>query len=195
MIAIVDYGGGNVRSLRAALERCDADVLVTSDPAAVAGAERLLVAGQGAAGAAMDALAATGLDAALRDAAARGVPLLGVCVGLQILFEASEEDDATCLGLIPGTVRRLRGAERLPHLGWNDVVPVADHPLAQPAVAYFAHSYGVETPAAIATTQVDAASFASVVAHGSVAGAQFHPERSGEAGRDLLRAFLGWEPA
>ena len=79
-------------------------------------------------------------------------------------------------------------------LGWNDVVPIVDHPLARPAIAYFAHSYGVETPAAIASTRVDAASFASVVAHGSVVGAQFHPERSGEAGRALLRAFLAWEP-
>lgn len=197
MIAIVDYGGGNVRSLQAALERCGAVPVVTSDPADVARADRLLVAGQGAAGAAMAALAVNGLDAALRDAANRGVPLLGVCVGLQILFEHSEEGDTACLGLLPGEVRRLRGAERLPHLGWNDVEPVAEHPLALPAVAYFAHSYGVDagTPAAIGVTRVDEAAFASVVAHGSVAGAQFHPERSAEAGRALLRAFLTWEPA
>ena len=196
-VAIVDYGGGNVRSLRAALERCGATARLASEPADVAGAERLLIAGQGAAGAAMAALAAAGLDEAIRSAAAAGTPLLGVCVGLQILFERSAEDDTRCLGLIPGAVHRLDGAARLPHLGWNDVEPARDHPLTRtlPAVAYFAHSYGVapSTPATIAVTQVDDDSFASVVAHGSVAGVQFHPERSAEAGRALLRAFLAWD--
>jgi glutamine amidotransferase len=169
-VAIVDYGGGNVRSLRAALERCGATVEVAADPARVRAAGRLMVAGQGAAGAAMQALEDRGLTDALRDAARRGVPLLGVCVGLQLLFERSEEDDTACLGLVRGAVRRLEGVERLPHLGWNDVDPVAAHPLADglPAVCYFAHSF---------------------------AGAQFHPERSSEAGRDLLRRFLAWEPA
>ena len=198
-VVIVDYGGGNVRSLTAALERCGADVEVSANPARVATAERLMVAGQGAAGAAMAALAGAGLADAVRAAANRGTPLLGVCVGLQLLFERSEEDDCACLGLIPGAVRRLEGVERLPHLGWNDVLPVAEHPLARelPAVCYFAHSYAVpaETPAAIATTEVDGTGFASVVAHGSVAGAQFHPERSSEDGRRLLRRFLAWEPA
>lgn len=198
-VLIVDYGGGNVRSLTAALERCGADVEVSADPDRVATAERLMVAGQGAAGAAMAALGGSGLADALRVAADRGTPLLGVCVGLQLLFDRSEEDDCACLGLIPGTVRRLTGVERLPHLGWNDVTPVADHPLARelPAVCYFAHSYAVpaETPTAIAATEVDGTAFASVVAHGSVAGAQFHPERSSEDGRRLLHRFLAWEPA
>lgn len=198
-VTIVDYGGGNVRSLRAALERCGADVAVSADPDAVARAGRLMVAGQGAAGAAMDALERTGLADCLRDAAARGVPLLGVCVGLQLLFERSEEDDCACLGLIPGTVRRLVGTARLPHLGWNDVVAVAEHPLTAdlPAVAYFAHSYAVpaDVPAALARTEVDDAAFASIAASGSVAGAQFHPERSSEAGRALLRRFLAWDGA
>lgn len=198
-VAIVDYGGGNVRSLRTALERCGAQVMTTADPDAVAGAERLMVAGQGAAGAAMAALTSSGLDDAIRAAVDRGTPLLGVCVGLQILFERSEEDGAACLGLLPGTVRRLHGAERLPHLGWNDVEPTAEHALARalPCVAYFAHSYGVDpsTPAAVGVTQVDAAAFASVVAHGCVAGAQFHPERSAAAGRALLTAFLAWDGA
>jgi glutamine amidotransferase len=198
-VVIVDYGGGNVRSLTAALERCGAGVEVSADPARVATAERLMVAGQGAAGAAMAALNGSGLAGALLDAAGRGTPLLGVCVGLQLLFERSEEDDCACLGLIPGAVRRLEGVERLPHLGWNDVTAVADHPLARelPAVCYFAHSYAVpvDTPAAIATTEVDGVAFASVVAEGSVAGAQFHPERSSEDGRRLLRRFLAWEPA
>jgi len=198
-VAIVDYGGGNVRSLRAALERCGADVEVTADPVRVAGAERLMLAGQGAAGSAMAALEESGLATALRTAVGTGTPLLGVCVGLQLLFESSEEDETTCLGLLPGRVERLSGAARLPHLGWNDVEPVTDHPLAAglPAVAYFAHSFGVRAAgaAAIGRTQVDGERFASLVAAGCVAGAQFHPERSSEAGRDLLRRFLAWQGA
>ena len=196
-VAIVDYGGGNVRSLRAALERCGASVRLTSSPDEVAAAERLMIAGQGAAGAAMRALEASGLDGAIRAAVGAGAPLLGVCVGLQILFERSEEDGARCLGLLPGAVRRIAGARRLPHLGWNDVEPVREHPLTAelPAVAYFAHSFAVEAAnaAALAVTGVDDASFASVVAQGPVAGAQFHPERSAEAGRALLRTFLAWD--
>ncbi len=200
-ITIVDYGAGNIRSLRAALERAGAAVAVSDDRRRIERAPRLMVPGQGAAGPAMATLRRAGLDDAVRRAVRGGAHLLGVCVGLQLLFEGSEENDAECLGFLPGRVRRLEGVARLPHMGWNDVEPTAGrtHPVAVglPAVAYFAHSYAVldANGAAIATTEVDGVRFASMVASGRVAGAQFHPERSAAAGLAMLRGFLAWSAA
>ncbi len=199
-VVLVDYGSGNLRSLRAAMERAGSEVTVADDPATIASARRLMVPGQGAAGPTMATLRRTGLERALRSAVADGAYLLGVCVGLQLLFDASAEDDTPCLGFLPGRVERLDGAARLPHMGWNDVEPVGPpHPLAAglPACAYFAHSYAVRDagPAAVAETEVDGLRFSSVVAAGRVAGAQFHPERSAGAGLTMLRGFLAWSDA
>ncbi len=199
-VVIVDYGSGNVRSLRAALERVGAEVVVSGDPMIVALAPRLMVPGQGAAGPAMETLRRTGLERAIRSALTSGAYLLGVCVGLQLLFESSEEQETTGLGLLPGRVTHLTGVALLPHMGWNDVVPVGPpHPLAAdlPACAYFAHSYAIVDPGpcTVATTEVDGVTFASVVAAGRVAGVQFHPERSAAAGQAMLRGFLSWSNA
>jgi glutamine amidotransferase len=199
-VVVCDYGAGNLRSLGFALARIGAAPVVSADPDVVAGARVLLVPGQGAAGTAMATLRRLRLARAIHDAVGNGAFLLGVCVGLQLLFAASEEDDVECLGFLPGRVTRLAGVTRLPHMGWNDVAPVGPpHPLARslPAVGYFAHSYAVADagPAAVAETSVDGATFASVVASGRVAGAQFHPERSGADGRELLRSFLDWADA
>jgi imidazole glycerol-phosphate synthase subunit HisH len=196
-VCVVDYGAGNLRSLRTGLERAGAEATVTDDPLRVAAAERVLVPGVGAAGAAMAALERRGLVAAIRAAAANGAHVFGICLGLQLLFEWSEEDGVPCLGLLPGRAVAMDFAGRLPHMGWNDVAPEADHPLAGalPAVCYFAHSYAVEPASAAAvlgTTELDGRRFASVAGAGRVAGTQFHPEKSGPAGRELLRAFLRW---
>ena len=196
-VCVVDYGAGNLRSLRTGLERAGAEVTVTGDPVRVAAADRVLVPGVGAAGAAMAALERRGLAGAIRDAAAAGAYVFGICLGLQLLFDASEEDDVPCLGLLPGRAVAMGFADRVPHMGWNDVTPQADHPLAQalPAVCYFAHSYAVEPASAgavLGTTELGSRAFASVAGAGRVAGTQFHPEKSGPAGRELLRAFLRW---
>jgi glutamine amidotransferase len=194
-VTVVDYGAGNLRSLRAALERLDAAVAVTSDPEVVERSPMLIVPGVGAAGPAMARLRTAGLADAIRSAAGDGAHVLGICLGLQLLFDRSEEGDTGCLGLLPGVVRRIDWARTVPHMGWNDVAPADGESLAGalPAVCYFAHSYVAEPAEAgdvVATTELDGRSFASAVVRGRVAAVQFHPERSGPAGRALLAALL-----
>lgn len=190
-VTLVDHGAGNLRSLRAAFERIGAEVEVTDDAGRVREAERVVLPGVGAAAPAMRTLERTGMTEALRDAPS----LLGVCLGMQLLFETSAEGDVECLGLLPGTVERIGWADRLPHMGWNDVVAAGDSTLdrALPAVCYFAHSYAVAPadPAVVAAeTEIGGRAVASVVASGTVAGVQFHPEKSGPAGRRMLEAWL-----
>jgi glutamine amidotransferase len=196
-VALVDYGAGNLRSLRAAFARGGLDPTITADPETIAAARLVVIPGVGAARPAMEAIRGAGLDEAIRTAMDRGARLFGVCVGLQLLFEHSEEDDVACLGLLPGTVRLLTGARRLPHMGWNDVTPVNGHPLAEPfpAPCYFAHSYAVtDAPddVVLARTSTEGGPFASLVGRGPIVAAQFHPERSSEAGRALLASVLAW---
>ena len=194
-VTVVDYGAGNLRSLRAAFERLGTSVRVTSEPGDVEAAGTLVVPGVGAAGPAMQRLRAAGLADAIRSAAGRGTHVVGICLGLQLLFDRSEEGDTECLGLLPGVVRRIDWAGTVPHMGWNDVTPAGGDALAGvlPAVCYFAHTFVAE-PAdgrdVVATTDLDGRPFASAVARGRVAAVQFHPERSGPAGRALLAALL-----
>ena len=196
-VAFVDYGAGNLRSLRAAFERAGAVVTVTQDRDEIRSASLVVIPGVGAAGAAMRSLRARALVDPILDAAARGACVFGVCVGMQLLFARSSEGEAETLGLLRGTVTRLEGARRLPHMGWNDVEPVRAHALAEtlPAACYFAHSFAVQDAdpgCVVATTSVERGSFASLVAHERVAGTQFHPERSGPAGAALIRSMLAW---
>ena len=196
-VTVIDYGAGNLASITAGLERLGSAPQVSDRPEAIAGSSRLVLPGVGAAAPAMAELRRRGLVDAIREAVDRGAALLGICLGMQLLFDRSREGDAECLGLMRGETVPIEWSERLPHMGWNDVDPVTDHPLAAalPSVCYFAHSYVVdpgERSAVVAETDLDGRRFACVVADGRIAGAQFHPEKSGSGGRAILERWLEW---
>jgi glutamine amidotransferase len=176
-VAVCGYGAGNVRSVVLALQRLGADAVVTEDPAAVAAADLAVLPGVGSAGSAMARLRETGVDEALR---ARTGPTLGICLGLQLALEESEEDGGVAaLGLVPGRAVRIK-ADRVPRIGWAQL----DDPSGD--AYYFAHSYAAETPAAIATSE----GFVAEARWGSFTGVQFHPEKSGAAGGRWLERCL-----
>jgi imidazole glycerol phosphate synthase glutamine amidotransferase subunit len=178
-VRVCDYGAGNTRSVELALRRLGADVAVTRDPSAIAGADLAVLPGVGSARSAMAALRARGLDVALRDRVAVGKPTLGICLGLQLALEESEEDGGVDgLGILPGRAYRLREG-RVPRIGWASVEPGGE-------AYYFAHSYAADTPAATARSE-------GIVAEarlGSFVGVQFHPEKSGAAGARYLAQCL-----
>lgn len=196
MIAIVDYGVGNLRSVQKALERVGAEALVTGDPGALHAAQGVVLPGVGAFGDGMARLRARGFfEPVLRQVEAKK-PLLGICLGMQLLFEESEEMGRhRGLGLLPGKVLRFPGGDlKVPHVGWNQL-QVSQDPLlvgiADGSYAYFVHSYYVATAEAgdvLATTGYGVR-FAAVVGRGYVWGAQFHPEKSQEVGLRLLQNF------
>ncbi|WP_114954797.1 imidazole glycerol phosphate synthase subunit HisH [Sphingosinicella terrae] len=189
-LAIVDLGYGNVGSIAVGFQRLGAETRLTADPAEIATAERVVLPGVGAAGYAMARIEALGLRATLTGL---DRPLLGICLGMQLLFEASEEDDVGCLGLIPGQVRRLEAVpgRPVPHMGWSRLdVSDADLGLRTGDYVYFAHSYACDDgPASVATTRYGR-NIPAAVRRGTVLGAQFHPERSSDAGARFLKAFL-----
>ncbi|MEA2718791.1 MAG: imidazole glycerol-phosphate synthase subunit HisH [Candidatus Eremiobacteraeota bacterium] len=194
-IAVIDYGGGNVGSLVAALERRDAPFVLTEDPRDVERAEAAILPGDGAFGATMDALRERGLDVAIRRTIAAGRPFLGICVGMQVLFDSSDEyGGAAGLGILPGEVRRFTGAPRVPHMGWNDLVIARTHPFVDGvesgAWAYFLHSYRVGATDALVASCDYGERFAAVVAHDNVMATQFHPEKSRTTGGLLLDNYL-----
>jgi len=194
-VTIVDHGAGNLRSLRAAFSRSGVEAEVTDQPDEVRAARLIVLPGVGAAAPAMQALEERGLRPALEDALAGGARMLGVCLGMQLLFERSAEGDTPCLGLLPGRVDQIDWAPRVPHMGWNDVAPAGSGSLeeALPAVCYFAHSYAVTDagPGVVAgTTEIAGRPVVSAVSNGRVTGVQFHPEKSGPAGRAILEAWV-----
>lgn len=197
-IAIVDYGMGNLHSVSKAVERLGYEGLVTSDAAAILGADGVLLPGVGAFGDAMAHLRGTGLDAVVRKAAANGTPLLGICLGMQLLFDESEEHGRNeGLGLLPGrAVRFAGGTYKVPHMGWNRLKFLQpENPLLaglDEGHVYFVHSYHVEPQAAedlLAVTDYGHP-VTAIVGRDNVYGMQFHPEKSGEHGMALLRNFL-----
>lgn len=196
MITIVDYGLGNLASVRNALRAIGAGAEISSDPAAVTRASALVLPGVGAAGAGMERLRALGLERALQETAAKGVPILGICLGMQMLFDESDEGEVRCLGLIRGRVRLLRTREKVPQIGWNRAALPPESPLRTGVLAdqhfYFVHSYVCDPadPDTVAARTTYGETFCSAVAHGSIWGTQFHPERSGHAGLHLLRHYL-----
>jgi len=210
-VAVIDYGMGNLRSVSKAIEHVSpgARVAVTNDPALVAQAARVVFPGQGAMPDCMREMDARGLRQAVLDAAC-SKPFLGICIGLQMLFEMSEEGEVAGLGLLPGRVRRFPPAAmvdvggarlKVPHMGWNRVQQVAAHPLwqgiADQSRFYFVHSYYVETaePGLIAGTSAYPQPFTCAIARDNVFAVQFHPEKSDAAGLRLLANFTQWQPA
>jgi glutamine amidotransferase len=199
-IAIIDYGVGNLRSVEKAFAATGCDALVTADEKVLRGAERLVLPGVGAFAACMQALSERGLDELVRERVKEGTPLLGVCVGMQMLFEESEEFGTTPgLGFLRGRVRRFRGDLVVPQVGWNQISQRATHLLfggiADQAFFYFVHSYYCDaSDIQVVVGETDyGVKYASVVAHDNVCGVQFHPEKSQAAGLRLLANFARTE--
>jgi len=193
-VVLIDAGGANIGSVCYALERLGAEAVLSADPARITAADRVILPGVGAAAAGRARLRELGLVDVVRGLSQ---PLLGICLGMQLLFESSEEGATDCLGLLPGRVRKLPPAPgiRVPHMGWNRLrVVAAGDPLLDGiddgAQAYFVHGYAAPVSEHTLATTVHGAAFASVVRRGRCWGAQFHPERSSDVGARLLRNFL-----
>ena len=204
-LVVIDYESGNLRSVSKALESVGVRPIVTSDQAEIASADAVIFPGVGSAPAAMAALNSRNLVQPLRDYVASGRPFLGVCLGLQLLMDRTEEGDALCLGIVPGQAKRLAGGEltngqpsvklKVPHMGWNSVRFTGDHPvftgIPQDSHFYFVHSYyavpeDTDGLAGITSYGVD---FCSVYAKGNLVATQFHPEKSGPVGVSIYKNF------
>lgn len=203
MITITDYNAGNIRSVLRACAEVGTKAQITSDPEKVAKAEKIIFPGVGAAPSAMAYLEKTGLDKALTKVFRAGIPILGICLGTQIVLESSEEGDQKCLGLIPGKTMRFRLKDKrlkIPHMGWNEVKVIKTHPLLDGIKAgdefYFVHSYypqpkDKENIYAVADYGGD---FCCALGYKNLFAVQFHPEKSGRLGLKMLERFTHWNP-
>ena len=196
-LVVIDYDSGNLRSVAKALEFVGVQPIVTADPAEIASADAVIFPGVGSAPAAMAALDARNLVQPLRDYVASGRPFMGVCLGLQLLMDRTEEGDAPCLGIVPGQTKRLATGLKVPHMGWNSVRFTGDHPvfagIPQDSYFYFVHSYyavpdDTDGLAGVTSYGVD---FCSVYAKGNLVATQFHPEKSGPVGVSIYKNFAG----
>lgn len=200
-LAVLDYGAGNLKSVQNALSHLGAEFCVTSDPEVLARSSSMIFPGVGEAAASMAELRRTGLDEGIREFFRSGRKILGICIGCQVIFERSEERDAACLGLLPGTVRRFPVAPglKVPHMGWNTVRFVTPHPvlkdIPQDSSFYFVHSY-YPSPShekdVCGRTEYGTL-FPSAIARDNLIAFQFHLEKSGEIGLRLLAGFLSWK--
>jgi imidazole glycerol-phosphate synthase subunit HisH len=198
MIVIIDYGAGNLRSVRNALVHLGAEVVTASTPDQLDSAEKIVLPGVGAFGAGINALRETGFEAPIIQAAKAGTPLLGICLGMQYLFDSSDEmGDHRGLGLLPGRVTRFpKNSLKVPHMGWNQFHIKQQNPLldgiTDGAYAYFVHSYYVEAsePSDVLATTDYGIDYASVVARGNIYGIQPHPEKSQAVGLRILKNFV-----
>jgi glutamine amidotransferase len=194
MLAVIDYGGGNLGSLVSALRRRDVPFEVTSDAARIDAAEAAMLPGDGAFAATMAALRRGGLDGAIARFIASGKPFLGICIGMQILYERSlEHGDHAGLGFFKGTVAQL-AAPRVPHMGWDELELLMPHPLldglAQGDFVYFLHSYRAPVDGDTLAACTYGERFAAIVGRGNVVATQFHPEKSQRVGAKILENFL-----
>lgn len=195
-VAIIDYGVGNLRSVEKAFAATGCEAVVSGDEGVLRKAERLVLPGVGAFGACMKALTERGFDRVVREKVDDGTPLLGVCVGMQLLFEESDEFGSTAgLGLLRGRVRRFNDDLVVPHVGWNRIFQIRENPLftdvANGSFFYFVHSYYCDPDdKSVAAGETEyGVRYASVVAHKNICGVQFHPEKSQDMGLRLLRNF------
>lgn len=202
MTVIVDYDAGNLRSVARACREVGLDADITSDPVRVRRAERIIFPGVGAAGSAMRSLSSSGVGAALVEAFHAGTPILGICLGLQISLDRSEENDTETLGLLGGVVRRFRLDDprlKVPHMGWNAVRVCRPHPVLdgiEPGDEfYFVHAYRPvpENPEDILAESTYEGVFCSALGRGNYVATQFHPEKSGRVGLSLLERFAAWD--
>ncbi|HET8933556.1 MAG TPA: imidazole glycerol phosphate synthase subunit HisH [Polyangiales bacterium] len=202
MITIVDYNAGNLRSVKRACDAVGIEAVFTQDAERVARAERLIFPGVGHAKTAMDTLVSTGLGEAVRQVVERGAPVLGICVGAQLVLESSEEGPTPGLGFLPGHTRLLRIEDprlKIPHMGWNNVRVERPHPLLahlQPHdELYFVHSYYLDPadPADVYVTTEHGARFCCALGKDNLFATQFHPEKSGKVGLELLARFARWD--
>ncbi len=195
-IVVIDYQSGNLRSVAKALETAGASATVTGDPALVDDADALILPGVGSGPAAMQSLQERGLVEPLRRFASSGRPFLGVCLGLQLLMDRTDEGDAPCLGIVPGGVKKLPAGLKVPHMGWNSVKLSQEHRLfrdiPQDSHFYFVHSYYAlpEDNAAVAGITDYGLPFCSVYARDNLVATQFHPEKSGTIGLNIYRNFV-----
>ena len=204
MPIIVDYDAGNVSSVQRACERVNMKAEITADPEKVASADRLIFPGVGSAVSAVDTLSARGLDEAIRCFHQTGRPLLGICLGLQILLEHTEEGNKPCLGLIEGACERFEfndNSYKVPHIGWNEVAFGVSHPITESLKSgdefYFVHSYFAKArheEHVLGSTTYGDRTFCSIVGKDNLFATQFHLEKSGELGLKMLAAFAEWSP-